>query len=159
MSLFLVSKAILLAALTLGFTVVSKQFYESCHSIVLWIVQNALHLTPADLFIPTPSRLSGRHSTTLQLQREDYSFTHLPLSVARYSFIQLSELWQRGMNEITKASKRQPEDSNPGSLRIRCSTRYATAPRCVLLLRRPFSLFVSRGLSAFENGTLSETKI
>ena len=34
------------------------------------------------------------------------------LSVARYSFIQLGELWQRGMNEIAKASKRQQEVSN-----------------------------------------------
>ena len=32
------------------------------------------------------------------------------LSVARYSFIQLSELGQRGMNEIGKASKRRQED-------------------------------------------------
>ena len=29
------------------------------------------------------------------------------------SFIQLSELWQRGMTEIAKASKRQQVDSNP----------------------------------------------
>ena len=32
--------------------------------------------------------------------------------VARYSFIQVSELWQHGMNEITKASKLQQVDSN-----------------------------------------------
>ena len=55
-------------------------------------------------------------SATLQLLREDYSFRYPPLSVARYLFIQLSELWQCEMNEIVKASKRQQEDSNPGSL-------------------------------------------
>ena len=44
------------------------------------------------------------------------SFRYPPLSVARYSFIQLSELWPCGMNEIAKASKWQQEDSNQGSL-------------------------------------------
>ena len=54
------------------------------------------------------------HTHTLH---EDFSFRYPSLSVARYSFIQLSELWQRGMNEIaTKVSKRQQEDSNLGSL-------------------------------------------
>ena len=38
------------------------------------------------------------------------------LSVARFSFIQLSELWQRGMKEIAKVSKLHQEDSNPGSV-------------------------------------------
>ena len=60
--------------------------------------------------------LSGKHSATLQLLREDYWVKYPPLSVARYSFIQQSELWQRGINEFAKASKRQQEDSNPGSL-------------------------------------------
>ena len=50
------------------------------------------------------------------LLREDYSFIYPRLYVARYSFIQLSELWQRGVKEIVKASKRQQDDSNPGSL-------------------------------------------
>ena len=47
----------------------------------------------------------------IHCMREDYSFTYPPLSVARYSFIQLSEIWQSGMNEIAKAWKRQQEDS------------------------------------------------
>ena len=38
------------------------------------------------------------------------TFTYPPLSAVRYSIIQLSELWQRGMNEIAKGSKRQQED-------------------------------------------------
>ena len=69
-----------------------------------------------DLFIPTPTRLLWEDSATLQLRHEDYSFTCPSMSAARYSCVQLSELWQRGMNEIAKASKRQQEDSNPGSL-------------------------------------------
>ena len=55
----------------------------------------------------------------LQLLHEDYSFKHPPLSVARYTFIQLSELWGErncGVSEIAKVLKRQEEDSNPGSL-------------------------------------------
>ena len=68
----------------------------------------------ADLFIPIS--ICGKHLATLQLLDEEYSFTYPPLSVAMYSFIQLSELWQCGVNEIAIASIRQPEDSNPGSL-------------------------------------------
>ena len=46
-------------------------------------------------------------------------FIHIiypPVSLARYSFIQLSELWQRGVNKIAQVSKRQQEDSSTGSL-------------------------------------------
>ena len=45
---------------------------------------------------------SGNYSATLQLLQEDYSFTSASLPVARCSFIQLSELWQRGVNKIAK---------------------------------------------------------
>ena len=38
---------------------------------------------------------SGKHSAMLQLLHED-RYPHM--SVARYSFIQLNELWQCGMN-------------------------------------------------------------
>ena len=81
---------------------------------VLGAVQSALHFirwhTCSFHF-----DLSGKHSATQQLLREDYSFKYPPLSVSMYSFIQLSEMWQRGMNEIANASKRQREYSNPGS--------------------------------------------
>ena len=53
------------------------------------------------------------HSAKLQLLCEDYSFIYPPLSVEVLIF---SELWQREVNEIAKASKWQQEDSNPGSL-------------------------------------------
>ena len=69
---------------------------------------------------------SGKHSATLQLLHEDYSFRYPPLSVARYSFIPLSELWQCGMNEIAKASKRQQEEEE--------SNRYATMPHTVIVI-------------------------
>ena len=76
----------------------------------------ALHTSPPGRGSFQPHLdFSGKHSATLQLLREDYSFRYPLLSVAGYSFIQLRELWQRGMNEIAKVSKRQQEDSNPGS--------------------------------------------
>ena len=59
---------------------------------------------------------SDEHSAMLQLLHEDYSFIYPPMSIARYSFIQLSELRQRGLNKIAKASKWQQEDLNTGSL-------------------------------------------
>ena len=64
-------------------------------------------------FIPTPFRLLWE-AFTLQLLRENYSVKYPPL--ARYPFIFMSELWQRGINESAKALKRQQEDSNPGSI-------------------------------------------
>ena len=82
---------------------------------VLGTVQSAPRFTPwQTCSFQCRFDFSGKRSVTLLLLREDYSFKHPPLSVARYSSIQLSELWQRGMDEIAKVSKRQQEDSNPG---------------------------------------------
>ena len=36
-----------------------------------------------------------------------------------WPFIDLNELWQCGANQIAKVSKRQQEDSNPGSIEVR----------------------------------------
>ena len=83
---------------------------------VLRTTQSALDFTPGRPVHSNAISFSGKHSAILQLLHKDYSFTYPPLSVARYSFIQLSELWQRGTNETAKASKWQQEDSNPGSL-------------------------------------------
>ena len=56
---------------------------------------------------------SGKHSAMLQLLCEHYSFRYPPLSVARYSFIQLVELWQHGVNRIA-SFKWQQEALNLG---------------------------------------------
>ena len=58
----------------------------------------------------------GKHSATLQLLHEGCSFTQPPLSITTFSVIQLSEMWQRGMNEIAQDSKRKQEEWNAGSL-------------------------------------------
>ena len=63
---------------------------------VLRTVQSALRFTSlTDLFTQTPSRLLWEASChMLQLMREDCSYTYPPLSIGRYSFVQLSELEQ-----------------------------------------------------------------
>ena len=49
---------------------------------------------------------SGKHSATLHtaILREEYKLTFPPLSIARYTFIQLSELGRRGENENAQSS-------------------------------------------------------
>ena len=60
---------------------------------------------------------SVNNSAKLQLLHEDCLFLYTSLYVAICLFMQLSELWQRGVKEnIVKASKRQQDDSNPDSL-------------------------------------------
>ena len=63
---------------------------------VLRTVQSALHfISLTDLFTQTPSQLLWEASShMLQLMCEGCSYTHPPLTITRYSFIQLSELEQ-----------------------------------------------------------------
>ena len=49
---------------------------------------------------------SGKHSSHAAITREDYSLTFPPLPIARYSFIQLSELGRHGENKNAQSSKR-----------------------------------------------------
>ena len=70
-------------------------------------------LHPLALHSNTKSTSLRSILTTLQLLREDYSLIFLLPSIARYSFIQLSEL---GIMERTKMPKLQKGDSSPGSL-------------------------------------------
>ena len=72
---------------------------------VSWTAQSALHFPPlADLFIPTP--FSASPGSILAMQRNDYSLIFPPLSMARYSFIQLSRLRRREVKENAQTSKR-----------------------------------------------------
>ena len=85
---------------------------------VLGTVHSALHFTSlTDLFTQTPSRpLWEASSHMLQLMREGCSYTYPPLSIARYSFIQLSELEQcRVEKELAHGFNTAAQDSNPGS--------------------------------------------
>ena len=71
---------------------------------VLRTVQSALHFTSlTDLFTQSPSRLLWEASShMLQLMREGCSHTYPPLSIARYSFIQLSELEQCRVKKLAQ---------------------------------------------------------
>ena len=70
-------------------------FYKAQYP-VLKTAQSALRFTSlTDLFDHTPSLLLWEASSyMLQLMREGCSYTHPPLSIDRYSFIQLIELEQ-----------------------------------------------------------------
>ena len=84
---------------------------------VLGTVQSTLHFTSlTDLFTQTPSRLLWEASShMLQLLREGCSYIYPPLSIARYSFIQLSELEQCRVKKLAQGYNTTVQDSNPGS--------------------------------------------
>ena len=84
---------------------------------VLRTVQSALHFTSlTDLFTQTPYRLLWEASShMLQLMREGWLYTYAPLSIARYSFIQLSELEQCKVKKLAQDLNTAAQDSNPGS--------------------------------------------
>ena len=79
-----------------------------------WDCSKRFKLHPlADMLIPTPfgflwEAFSHAAITARRL------FVQISISVC--SQVQLSELWQLGMNEIAEASKRQEGDPNQGSL-------------------------------------------
>ena len=84
---------------------------------VLRNVQSALHFTSlTDLFTQTPSLLLWEASIhMLQLMREGCPYTYPPLSMARYSFIQPSELAQCRVKNLAQGFNTAAQDSNPSS--------------------------------------------
>ena len=68
----------------------------------------------------------------LQLMREGCSYTYPPLSIARYSFIQLSELKQCRVNKLAQGFNTTAQDSNPGSHNR--ESEALTLSHCALLL-------------------------
>ena len=52
----------------------------------------------------------------LQLMRNGCSYTYPPLSIARYSVIQLRELEQCRVNKLAQGFNTAAQDSNPGPL-------------------------------------------
>ena len=73
-------------------------------------------------------RMKIRQSKTPQL-RNDYSLTFPPLSIARYSFIQLSEHGRREVKENAQTSKRYQRGFEPGLSRLRVRHSTAKPPR------------------------------
>ena len=97
---------------------------------VRWTAQSALHIPPlADLFIPTPFSASLGSILAMQQLRNDYSLTCPPLSIARYSFIQLSRPRRREVKENAQTSKRYERGFEPGLSRLRVRHSTAELPR------------------------------
>ena len=92
-----------------------------------------------DLFTQTPSRLLWEASSRmLQLMCEGCSYTYPPMSIVRYSFIQLSEL------EQCRVKKAQV--SKLGSRSRECKAlplSYCALLRCDSVVRHIASLFVN----------------
>ena len=94
-------------------------FYIAQYPVRL-TAQSALHFLPSltDLFIPTPFSASpGSILARQQLRAKTKSLTFPPLSIVRYSFIQLSRQgrqWREGKCPIFETVAKG--DSNPGSL-------------------------------------------
>ena len=100
---------------------------------VHWTAQSALHFPPlADLFIPTPFSASLGSILAMQQLRNDYSLTFPPLSIARYSFIQLSRLRRREVKENAQTSKRYQRGFEPGLSRLRVRHSTTEPPRSTL---------------------------
>ena len=86
---------------------------------ILRIAQSALHFTSlTDLFNQTLSQFLWEASShTLQLMCEDCVYTYPPLSIARYSFIQLRELEDVQCTMYNEnLAQGLAQDSNPGRL-------------------------------------------
>ena len=92
---------------------------------LLWTTQWYLHFTPPHPLIPTPTRLLGKYSARLRL------FTHIfpPRYIARYWFIQLNELWNRGETTNAQALKWQQRWFETSLSRLRVNFyRWANLP-------------------------------
>ena len=99
---------------------------------VHWTAQSALHFPPlADMFIPTPFSASLGSILAMQQLRNDYSLTFPPLSIARYSFIQLSRLRRREVKENAQTSKRYQRGFEPGLSRLRVRHSTPEPPRSI----------------------------
>ena len=65
----------------------------------------------------------------MQQLRNNYSLTFPPLSIARYSFIQLSRLRRREVKENAQTSKRYQRGFEPGLSRLRVRHSTTEPPR------------------------------
>ena len=81
---------------------------------MLRIAQGALHLISlTDLFNQTPTQLLWEASShMLQLMREGCSYTYPSLSIAGYSFMQLSEMEQCRVKQLAQGFNTALQDSN-----------------------------------------------
>ena len=79
--------------------------------------------------IPTPFSASLGSILAMQQLRNDYSLTFPPLSIARYSCIQLSRLRGREVKENAQTSKQYQRGFEPGLSRLRVRHSTTQPPR------------------------------
>ena len=81
---------------------------------IIRLAQSALHFTSlTNLFNQTPFQLLWEASSyMLQLMHEDCSYTYPPLSIARHSFIQVSELEQCRGKKLSQGFNTIAQDLN-----------------------------------------------
>ena len=118
-------------------TVVKVCFYIA-HYPVRWTAQSALHFSSPGRPVHSDTNSASLGSIlAMQQLRNGYSPTCPPLSIARYSFIQLSRLRRREVNENAHISKRWQRGFEPrlSRLRVRHSTTelYHTPVRPALM--------------------------
>ena len=101
---------------------------------VLKTGQSAIHFTSlTDLFTQTSSRFLWEASShMLHLMREGCSYTYPPLSIARYSFIQLSELEQCRVKTCPRLTLHIGDNVLIGFLnQYTCLNCYVVNPGCL----------------------------
>ena len=105
---------------------VKMSFYIAQYPIFS-IVQSALHFTPwYTCLIKHNLSFFGKHTAMLQLLYRLFVHKYLPLSIAKYSFIQLSELEQRQVKKRAHSFNTAAQDSNLSSLSWVWSSSHCT---------------------------------
>ena len=105
--------------------------YSTLSSLLDRSMHFAVHLL-VDLFIPTPILLLLEAFSHASITVRNCSLTFPPLSTARYSFMQLSEVGCHGNNENAIASKLQQRESEPGFSRLLYWVWHSTAELSLL---------------------------
>ena len=111
---------------------------------VHWTAQSALHFSSPGRPVHSDTNSASPGSIlAMQQLRNDYSLTFPPLSIARYSFIQLSRLRRREVKENAQTSKRYQRGFEPGLSRLRVRHSTTEPPRSTNdVSGQPFRFFV-----------------
>ena len=121
----------------------SKGSFYIAQYPVRWTAQSASHFLPSltELFIPTPFSASpGSILARQQLRAKTKSLTFPPLSIARYSFIQLSEqgrLWSERKRPNLRNGSKGGFEPGLSRLRVRHSTTELLRSTCVCMSAVP----------------------
>ena len=103
------------------------------------------------MFNQTPFQLLWEASShMLQLMCEGCSYTYPPLSITRYSFIQLSELEQRRVIKLAQAFNTTGQDSN---LRSLCRSIPEPLPTNTVHSEGCFNLFLGKQMRNYNVAT------